>query len=262
MALQVQLRRDLAATWVAANPILAQGEVGCELDTNAAKIGNGTDAWVDLPYWPTVAGGGVAVSDDVNGLLDGGATFPRLSFHGKGVLVTGYTHGTSIDISIPGLVFWDENVPLGGTPHTVLNFVGDGVTVVDNGAGKATVLVPGAAGGTAKALIRNVGYAGGSGSDYTMNPALPLNAIVTKVAVKVTTPFNGTVPAYVVIRYVWTMEELMGPAQNDLSVLGVNITTPYLASPPANGSVHISLNYDANCTQGQATVYVEYIVAA
>lgn len=45
-----QLRRGLAATWVKDNPVLAYGEPGFEKDTNKLKIGNGTDAWNDLPY--------------------------------------------------------------------------------------------------------------------------------------------------------------------------------------------------------------------
>lgn len=50
MAVQIQLRNDTAANWVAEDPILAQGEVGVELDTSRTKIGNGIDEWSDLPY--------------------------------------------------------------------------------------------------------------------------------------------------------------------------------------------------------------------
>lgn len=76
MAVQIQLRRDTAAAWVAANPTLAQGELGIETDTQKAKLGNGTDDWATLPYWPS--GNGVllmttaqriATSPHVAGLL-------------------------------------------------------------------------------------------------------------------------------------------------------------------------------------------------
>lgn len=50
MAVQIQLRNDTAVNWLAEDPILAQGEVGVELDTSRTKIGNGIDEWSDLPY--------------------------------------------------------------------------------------------------------------------------------------------------------------------------------------------------------------------
>lgn len=46
------LRNDLAANWLAANPVLLQGEVGIETDTLRAKIGDGTTTWSSLPYIP------------------------------------------------------------------------------------------------------------------------------------------------------------------------------------------------------------------
>ena len=51
MANRIQIRRDTAANWTSANPILAQAEIGEELDTKKAKIGDGTTAWVSLDYW-------------------------------------------------------------------------------------------------------------------------------------------------------------------------------------------------------------------
>lgn len=50
MAQKIQLRRDIAANWTSNNPILAQGEIGLETDTNQFKIGNGVDAWSALSY--------------------------------------------------------------------------------------------------------------------------------------------------------------------------------------------------------------------
>lgn len=54
MAVQIQFRNDTAASWTSNDPILAQGELGLESDTEQFKIGNGVDAWSVLPY------GGVA----------------------------------------------------------------------------------------------------------------------------------------------------------------------------------------------------------
>lgn len=50
MATLIQIRRDTAANWTSANPILAQGEQGYELDTYRFKIGDGVTAWNSLRY--------------------------------------------------------------------------------------------------------------------------------------------------------------------------------------------------------------------
>lgn len=50
MAVIIQLRRDTAANWAAANPVLASGEPGYETDTGLHKIGNGVSAWNALSY--------------------------------------------------------------------------------------------------------------------------------------------------------------------------------------------------------------------
>lgn len=47
---EIQFRRDSAASWIANNPILSQGELGYETDTGNFKIGNGTAIWTALPY--------------------------------------------------------------------------------------------------------------------------------------------------------------------------------------------------------------------
>jgi hypothetical protein len=46
----LQLRRDTAANWTAANPTLASGEFGLETDTTLFKIGDGATAWNALSY--------------------------------------------------------------------------------------------------------------------------------------------------------------------------------------------------------------------
>lgn len=49
---QIKVRRGTGAEWVAANPTLAQGEFGFEVDTGKLKIGNGSTAWNALSYFP------------------------------------------------------------------------------------------------------------------------------------------------------------------------------------------------------------------
>ena len=51
MPVVLQFRRDTAAVWTAANPVLAEGELGYETDTNKFKLGDGTTAWADLTYF-------------------------------------------------------------------------------------------------------------------------------------------------------------------------------------------------------------------
>lgn len=50
MASQIQFRRGTAAEWAAANPVLAAGELGVELNTGLTKIGDGATSWTSLAY--------------------------------------------------------------------------------------------------------------------------------------------------------------------------------------------------------------------
>ena len=49
---QIQFRRGTAAQWTAANPVLAEGEMGLETDTTQFKVGDGSTAWNSLSYGP------------------------------------------------------------------------------------------------------------------------------------------------------------------------------------------------------------------
>ena len=61
MPSRIQLRRDTAANWASANPLLAAGEPGLEVDSGLIKYGNGTQNWNDLPY--------AGISPDITGNL-------------------------------------------------------------------------------------------------------------------------------------------------------------------------------------------------
>ena len=50
-ATQIRLRNDTSANWFANNPILAQGEIGIEIDKNRMKVGNGINNYNDLEYF-------------------------------------------------------------------------------------------------------------------------------------------------------------------------------------------------------------------
>ena len=52
MAYRLQFRRDTAARWTQANPVLLEGEIGFITDrTNQFKLGDGVHAWNDLTLW-------------------------------------------------------------------------------------------------------------------------------------------------------------------------------------------------------------------
>ena len=53
MADIIQIRNDVEANWVSANPILAQGELAITTDTTPKKIkiGDGTSNWSNLVYF-------------------------------------------------------------------------------------------------------------------------------------------------------------------------------------------------------------------
>lgn len=50
---KIQMRRGTAAEWLAANPILAQGEMTFETDTGITKIGDGATSYLSLPAYAT-----------------------------------------------------------------------------------------------------------------------------------------------------------------------------------------------------------------
>ena len=77
MATRMQQRRGTAAQWISTNsgngPILEAGEIGFESDTGKFKIGDGTNHWLQLPYFADVDTLGVALDGDFVELVDIGA---------------------------------------------------------------------------------------------------------------------------------------------------------------------------------------------
>src|ERR1051325_7259454 len=55
---RIQLRHGTAAAWTAANPTLAEGEVGVEIDTSLKKVGDGGTPWNSLGYASSIPVGG------------------------------------------------------------------------------------------------------------------------------------------------------------------------------------------------------------
>lgn len=63
MATRIQHRRGTASEWTTANPVLAEGELGLEMDTAKWKIGDGATAWTSLGYANQVVAGPASVSN-------------------------------------------------------------------------------------------------------------------------------------------------------------------------------------------------------
>ena len=83
MATQIQLRNDTSSVWTSVNPTLAQGEMGVELDTHLAKVGDGVTNWNSLPYTRVVSASYAANSSggaDVSSYLSSSWTGSNTSF--------------------------------------------------------------------------------------------------------------------------------------------------------------------------------------
>jgi hypothetical protein len=65
--LLLEFRRGTAASWTAANPVLAAGEPAWESDTNKMKIGDGVTAWNALAYFGGTSG--VSSLDGITGAV-------------------------------------------------------------------------------------------------------------------------------------------------------------------------------------------------
>jgi len=55
-----QVRRSYKAIWESKDPILLDGEIGWEIDTNQIKIGNGENSWNNLTFLTGSGGGGAS----------------------------------------------------------------------------------------------------------------------------------------------------------------------------------------------------------
>lgn len=85
MATRMQQRRGTATQWTTANPVLAAGEIGFEIDTNKFKVGDGINQWADLGYFldETALGGSF---DDYIPLTQKGAANGVATLDGTGAI--------------------------------------------------------------------------------------------------------------------------------------------------------------------------------
>ena len=122
MAVQIQFRRGTAAEWSSANPLLAQGEMGLEWDTNKFKIGTGSTYWNSLGYssGQTGATGPAGPSGSSNAMISANqgsiitSSTSYINFTGAGV--TASAIGGSVTITISGGAGSINSASLGGLP--------------------------------------------------------------------------------------------------------------------------------------------------
>jgi hypothetical protein len=132
MAVTMQQRRDAAANWTSANPILHGGEIGIETGTNRAKLGDGLTAWMSLPYWNPSGQGTdwanvVTYGADPTGTSDSTAaivlaiaavaTLGGVVYFPAGV----YRVNSTITCSQPGVIFMGA-----GKSATIIKYYGSG----------------------------------------------------------------------------------------------------------------------------------------
>jgi hypothetical protein len=96
---KILIRRDTAANWTSANPVLGEGEQGYETDTKKMKIGDGTSNWTALPYFAGGGGGSVGPTGPTGATGPQGPTGPAsaYSFDG-GYPDTNFASGPIFDL--------------------------------------------------------------------------------------------------------------------------------------------------------------------
>jgi hypothetical protein len=180
---RLKLRRDTAANWTTANPVLLAGELGLESDTNKIKIGDGTTAWTSLGYFPFVVSGGV-----VTGNLEIGTT-GTLTFEGSSADAFETTLGVinptaDRTINLPNVS--GTIITTGDTGTVTSTMIADGTIVNADISASAEIAVSKLADGAARQLLQT--DAAGTGVEWTSNVDLPGTLDVTGAAT-----FDGAV---------------------------------------------------------------------
>lgn len=180
MATTIQLRRDTAANWSSVNPILAQGEMGIETDTNQFKIGDGSQTWSALSYGGLVGPAQTRIMADFGGGEDGNVTlsagtttltqdmyYNNLTINGSAELRT-----NNFRVFVKGIL----DLTAAG-PRAINNKGNDGLS---------SVTQAGASGGGALVIATlGVNTAGGAGATGVVGVG------ATALATTGTTPSNG-----------------------------------------------------------------------
>lgn len=118
MATRIQIRRGSSADWTNANPVLAEGELGLELDTGRIKVGLGTTSWNNLDYRYGTAAAGSDTEVIFNNNLALGATSNFTFDKNTSTLKIGGVSGIGINTS---------TIKINGTDVLSSNTLGSGI---------------------------------------------------------------------------------------------------------------------------------------
>lgn len=108
MSTRMQQRRGTASQWNISDPILAEGELGWESDTNKFKIGDGVNNWSLLEYFEDAAAVSGSLGDYVElvllGVADGVATLDTNGTLTEAEIPASLATTTYVDNAVSALV--------------------------------------------------------------------------------------------------------------------------------------------------------------
>ena len=158
MAVRIQLRRDTAANWVSADPVLRAGEIGIETDTLKFKIGTGA-TWTATPNYANVTPSGL--SNSLNQYIlaaDQGAPGGPAELNSSGDLV----------IPENSIILWNDADYTYSTTVTATQPTADRTITLPNNSG--TVITSGDTG-----TVTNTMLAGSIANNKLANSSITIN---------------------------------------------------------------------------------------
>lgn len=207
VAYRIQLRSDTAANWTAANPTLAQGEPGVEVDTFRMKLGNGVTPWNSLPYSPDDAVETVTASSP---LASSGGQNPNISLTGIVAIVNGGTGQSTANTAFNALspmttagdIIYENATPIAtrlpiGTTNQVLSVVGGLPTWTTIAAGSGITqltgdVTAGPGSGSQAATVAAIHGTTVSGTTGTTNVVFSASPTLTGTAIATNLTMSGT----------------------------------------------------------------------
>ncbi len=177
---QMAQRKDTAANWTAANPILLSGEIGYETDTKKFKIGDGTTNWNSLAYLPIPDGSGnLTITGNLEIGTTGSLTFEGSTANGfeTTLAVTDPTADRTITLpNVSGTI-----ITTGDTGSVTSTMLADGTIVNADISGSAEIAVSKLANGTANQVIVTDGTNVSWSDNLTLAGDLTVNGTTTTI---------------------------------------------------------------------------------
>ena len=177
---QMAQRKDTAANWTAANPILLSGEIGYETDSKKFKIGDGSSNWNTLAYLPIPDGSGNLT---ITGNLEIGTT-GSLTFEGS----TADGFETTLAVTDPTadrtITFPDRSgtvITSGDTGTVTSTMLADGTIVNADISATAEIAVSKLANGTANQVLVTDGTDVSWSDNLTLAGNLTVNGTTTTI---------------------------------------------------------------------------------